>query len=137
MHSRPRRLHAGHDKDAGVKSIFASLGSLVVGACCLGLAPLIAALSAVGLGFLIRDAVLIPLLVLMLGFTLWALWSSRAVHHLDAPMYLGLPSAVAAFAGLWLYVPLSWVGFIGLVGASIWDFVAGRAIAEPGEAPCE
>lgn len=120
-----------------MKSIFGSLGSLFVGACCLGLAPLIAALSALGLGFLIRDVVLIPLLVLMLGFTLWALWSSRKFHHLDAPMYLGLASAVVAFAGLWVYVPLSWVGFIGLVGASIWDLVARRATAEPGNAPSE
>lgn len=106
-----------------MKSIFGSFGSLFVGACCLGVAPLIGALSAVGLGFLIRDAVLIPLLVIMLGFTLWALWSSRQIHHLEGPMYLGLAGALLAFAGLWIYVPLSWAGFIGLVGASIWDLV--------------
>ncbi len=120
-----------------MKSIFGSFGSLLVGGCCLGVAPLIAAFGAVGLGFLIRDAVLIPLLVLVLGFTVWALWSSRKLHHLDGPTYLGLASAVVAFAGLWVYVPLSWTGFIGLVGASSWDLVARRAGVEPGNAPTE
>lgn len=44
-------------------------GSLFALMCCLGFGPLIALLSAIGAGFVVRDAVLAPLLVafLMLG----------------------------------------------------------------------
>lgn len=41
------------------------IGSVVTLACCLGFGPILVALSAVGAGFLINDAVLAPLL---LGF---------------------------------------------------------------------
>ncbi len=50
-----------------MRQIISSLGSVVVGACCLGLAPVIAAFTAMGAGFLINDAMLIPLLVFFFG----------------------------------------------------------------------
>ena len=74
-------MHA--DKWGPIGSIFAAL-------CCLGFAPALAALSAVGLGFLINDLVLIPLLVLFLGTTIWGLHRDRARHKTpgDSPDYL-------------------------------------------------
>lgn len=84
-----------------IKQIGGTTGAVVTGACCLGFAPLVAALSAVGAGFLLRDAILVPLFVLFLAFTLWSLWNSRAEHHQPGPFYLGLGSALIAFAALW------------------------------------
>lgn len=55
-----------------------ALGSVFAALCCLGAAPVLAALSAVGLGFLIHDAILIPMLALFLGVTIRALNRDRS-----------------------------------------------------------
>lgn len=109
-----------------LKQIGGTTGAVFAGACCLGFAPLLAALGAVGLGFLIRDAVLLPLFLLFLGLTLWSLWASRASHHQPGPFYLGLGSAIAAFAALWFLVPLAYAGLLGLIAAAAWDIVTLR-----------
>lgn len=116
------------------KRIGGTAGSVIAGACCLGFAPLLTALGALGAGFLIRDAILIPLFVLFLGFTLWTLWRSRVKHHHGGPFYLGLGSAVVAFAALWFFVPLAYAGLAGFISAALWDIVALRrcgAAVEP------
>ncbi len=104
-----------------MKQVTSSIGALIAGACCLGLPPLIAALTGVGMGFLLHDAILIPLLVVLLGFTVWSLHKSQQRHGEKGPFYAGVVSSVLAFAGLWVFVPLSWLGFIGLIAASVWD----------------
>lgn len=109
-----------------LKQIGGTTGSVVSGACCLGFAPLISALTAIGAGFLIRDAILIPLFLVFLGLTLWSLWTSRSRHGRDGPFYLGLGSAVVAFAALWFFIPLAYVALGAFVGASVWDIVALR-----------
>jgi len=106
-----------------MKQLAGSLSSVVVGACCLGLPPLITALTGAGMGFLLHDAILIPLLLVMLGFTLWSLNASRKRHGKTMPFYLGITSSLLAFVGLWVFVPVSWTGFIGLIAVSIWDML--------------
>jgi mercuric ion transport protein len=116
-----------------IKQLGGTTGAVIAGACCLGFAPLLAALTAVGAGFLIRDAILVPLFVLFLAFTLWSLWGSRAKHRQTGPFYLGLGSAVIAFAALWFSPPLAYAGLVGFIAASVWDIVAlrqARGIAE-------
>lgn len=120
-----------------IKQLGGTTGAVIAGACCLGLAPLLAALTAVGAGFLIRDAILVPLFVFFLGFTLWSLWGSRSKHRQPGPFYLGLGSAVIAFAALWFFAPLAYAGLAGFIGASVWDIVAlrqERGASEPAEA---
>ena len=109
-----------------IKQLGGSTGAVVSGACCLGFAPLLAGLSAVGAGFLIRDAILIPLFVLSLAFTLWSLWSSRAKHGQAGQFYLGLGGAVIAFAALWFSPPLAYLGLAGVLAAAVWDIVTLR-----------
>jgi hypothetical protein len=46
-------------------------GSLFAALCCLGFPALVSLLSAIGLGFLMNDAILIPLLILFLARTIW------------------------------------------------------------------
>ncbi len=108
------------------RQIGGTIGSVIAGACCLGFAPLLAALSAVGAGFLIRDAILVRLFVLFLALTLWSLWGSRARHHQSGPFYLGLGSAIISFAALWFFVPLAYAGLVAFIGASVWDIAALR-----------
>ncbi len=113
-----------------MRQLFGSATSLLIGACCLGVAPVLAALTGLGLGFLINDAVLMPLAALALGFTLWALARSRRQHGNRKPLLLGMALAIMAFAGMWLWVPLAWLGFLGLLVVSVWDMLLVRRHCE-------
>ncbi len=109
-----------------LKEASGSIGSVLTGACCLGFAPLLAGLSAIGAGFLINDAILIPLFVVFLAYTVWVLWSSRKVHGRPGPFYLGVGAAVVAFAALWFLPALSYAALAALIAASVWNIVAKR-----------
>jgi mercuric ion transport protein len=109
-----------------LKETSGTVGSVLSGACCLGFAPLLAGLSAIGAGFLVRDAILIPLFVMFLAYTLWVLWASRKVHGLAGPFYLGLGAAVVSFAALWFLTPLAYAALAALIAANVWNVVAQR-----------
>lgn len=83
--------------------IWGPIGSAITAACCLGLAPVVSALAAAGLGFLIKDVILIPLLVLFLGATLWQLHRDRRRHRAVGPVATGWAGAVLTLVGLWLH----------------------------------
>lgn len=51
---------------AAVGAVTGAVGTFLVALCCLGWAPALAALGAVGLGFLIDDRILFPLLAVFL-----------------------------------------------------------------------
>ncbi len=106
-----------------MKQFTGPTGSVLAGACCLGFAPFIGVLSAIGAGFLINDLILIPLFVGFLGFTLWGLNSSKKRHKHAGPFILGTASAVVAFAALWVFAPLAYVALATLFAASVWDMV--------------
>ena len=57
------------------KQMTSLIGTAITAACCLGLPIVLSALTAIGLGFLIHDAILIPLFIGFIGFNLWML------HH--------------------------------------------------------
>lgn len=67
--------------------------------CCAGVAPVLGLLAAIGLGFLIHDAILIPLLVVALGVTGWGLWQGRRCHGSGSPLLLGLGGGALAVGG--------------------------------------
>lgn len=103
------------------------LGAGFAAACCLGVASALAVLSAVGAGFLIRDAFLIPLYLLMLGLSAWLLYRSARAHGDLTPFRTGLGGLVVAFVGLWISPVLVYAGLAALIAGSVWDFRNGRA----------
>ena len=105
------------------KQISGAIGSIFASLCCLGFAPVLAALSAAGLGFVISDTILIPLLVLFLALALWGIKGSQRKHSKTAPFYVGVAGAVAALVGVFVFIPIHVIGLIALVGASTWDIV--------------
>ena len=117
-----------------LKQISGSFGSVIAGACCLGFAPFLAGLSAIGAGFLISDTVLVPLFVVFLGISIWGLSGSRAKHQRNGPFFLGLGSAVVAFAALWFSVPLAYAALAALIAATVWDIVVLRQSRQTHEA---
>ncbi len=103
------------------------VGSAAALLCCAGVAPVIGILSALGLGFLLRDAILIPLLIVGLGVTVWGLWQGRRCHRGSRPLVAGLVGSLITVAGVVAWVPLAFVGFVGVIVASIWNLAAVRA----------
>ena len=81
------------------KQIGSTAGAAFAAACCAGASWALAALAAVGAGFLINDAVLIPLFAAMLGLSLWLLVRSARAHADLRPVYLAGVGAIAAPAG--------------------------------------
>ncbi len=96
-------------------------GSIFTALCCLGVAPLLSALSAVGLGFLIHDWILIPLLTLFLGITIRGLHGDRSRHGHEGPERLGWAGGVMTLGGLWGAGVIVGLGLALLVGATAWN----------------
>lgn len=95
-------------------------GSLFAALCCLGFPALLAILSAAGLGFLINDAVLIPLLVVFLAVTLWGLYLGKGHHGSWSPFYVGVAGAVLTGISIWFGNGLvAGIGIAALVAGSI------------------
>lgn len=108
-------------------------GAGFAGACCLGATAALSVLSAIGAGFLINDAFLIPLYVGLLGLSVWLLYASARSHGKLLPFWSGLGAAVIAIVGLWIHAALVYAGLAVLIGSSVWDFRNGRrAPACPG-----
>src|SRR5260370_41690585 len=107
------------------------IGSAIAAACCLGLAPVVSALTAAGLGFLIRDAILLPLLALFLAATLWQLHRDRRRHRVMGPVALGWAGAALTAAGIWLQAAVVGLGLTILVARSARNLALGYRLRRP------
>lgn len=107
------------------KAFFGSLGSAFAAACCAGIPAALGALSAAGLGFLVNDLILFPLLALFLGLGLWGLWDGVSRHGLRAVLVLGGIGAALTVAGI-VFQPLIYVGAAAIIGAAFWNVLALR-----------
>jgi mercuric ion transport protein len=109
------------------KQLGSNAGAVFAAACCAGASWALAALTAVGAGFLINDAVLIPLFVALLALSLWLLFRSARAHANLRPVYLAGAGAVAALAGLWTSTVVLFAGLGLIIASSLWDFLSARA----------
>lgn len=72
------------------------IGSFVAALCCLGVLAVVSIVASIGLGFLINDAILLPLMVLFLLVTLIGLYLGCRAHRRTWPLILGLVSSLVA-----------------------------------------
>jgi mercuric ion transport protein len=95
-------------------------GALFAGLCCLGFPALISVVSAIGLGFLINDTILMPLLGISLLVTLAGLYLGLRHHGSWWAFILGAASAVALFMFIAVAMNkvLAYASIAGLVTAS-------------------
>ena len=116
-----------------LKQCTSVLGAGFAAACCLGATAALSVLTAIGAGFLIHDAFLIPLYLALLGLSVWLLYGSARSHGNLTPFWAGLGGLIVAFAGLWILPALVYAGLAALIASSVWDFWhARRARASPG-----
>ncbi|MCI0454471.1 MAG: MerC domain-containing protein [Candidatus Dadabacteria bacterium] len=78
-------------------------------------------LSSIGAGFLISDKILIPLLLVFLGISIWGVYKSSKSHGRKGSLILVVISAIVVFAAIWFSKSLVYIGLLGLITASIWD----------------
>jgi mercuric ion transport protein len=104
------------------------LGTLFAALCCVGTPGVIAFLSAIGAGFLINDAILLPLLIVFLAASILGLYFSFKRHENRWPLLFGGASAVIIlFFTYGMFIrPLVYLGLLGLVGASMWNVLIKR-----------
>jgi mercuric ion transport protein len=102
------------DKIGVAGSILAALG-------CLGFPAVLSILGAIGLGFLVNDAILIPLLALFLIVTLAGLFLGVRHHKRWLPFVVGAASAMLLFVSIVVAhnKSLAYLGLAGLIAASI------------------
>jgi len=114
----------------------ALFGSAVAAACCLGVPVVLSAMGALGLGFIIQDAYLMPLFTGFVAFTLWSLYRSSRSKHYMPPFWLGSVAGVVSVISLWLTVtgiyPLTVVitlSLVLLVAGSVWNLIRPSSLA--------
>lgn len=77
------------------------VAATVTALCCLGLPAILSVITAVGLGFLIRDAILAPLLILSLALIVWGLARGLRRHRNAVPLVIaGVACIVLVIAAL-------------------------------------
>jgi mercuric ion transport protein len=108
------------------RQLASTLGAAFAAACCLGVAAALSALTALGAGFLINDAVLIPLYAALLALSIWLLFRSANAHGSLAPFWIGVGGALVAFFGLWLHPAPVYGGLVVIVAASLGDYLRAR-----------
>lgn len=116
----------------GAKQIAGIGGAITASAACFGAPALLAAASAIGAGFLADHAVLYPIFVGSIAFSVWQLHRSARARSRFAPFVLGAAGGVTAAVFLWLMVtgivPLpGWALYAALgalVAGSLWEIGA-------------
>lgn len=110
-------------------------GSIIAAFCCAGVPALVGAFTAVGLGFLITDVVLLPVLAAMLALAMWGLVRGRSIHGSRGPLTLGAIGAIALTVGVFTSRWLLGLGAVLLVLAPLWNIAARRRWAMRGRNP--
>ncbi len=118
-------------------TLLGALGSALAALCCAGIPVVLGALSAAALGFLLNGLILLPLLMLSLGVTLWGLGRGVGRHGLRGMLVLGWSGATLMVVGVFVQPLLVYVGIAAMVGASLWNALAlrGSRNAKPARRP--
>lgn len=98
-------------------------GTVLAALCCLGFPALLSLLAAIGLGFLINDAILLPLLGVFVAVTLAGLWLGIRKHGSRLAFRVGCGSAAALAVFIWFSAVLTGIAIAGSVvatGLNIW-----------------
>lgn len=89
--------------------------------CCFGTPVLVAAFTSLGLGVLLIDLILLPLLVVFLGLTVYGSYVRRTRHQKTYPLALIAILAVLLIPAIFISTAMAYTALIGLVGVVLTD----------------
>jgi mercuric ion transport protein len=109
------------------------IGSFVAALCCLGVPAVVSIVASIGLGFLINDAILLPLMVLFLLVTLIGLYLGYRAHRRTWPLILGVVSSLVALFFVFGYTVrvMAYLAMASLALASILNVIARQKFTRP------
>lgn len=140
----PALRHTAHaPRESTILSTIGSWGSaLTVGLCPVCIPAIGALLSSIGLGFLVNEAVLRPVLIGFIAAAWFGFgWSYFREHGSPYPGVLGVVAGLSLYVGRYVYLGGTWNavlmygGVAAMIAASIWNLVLRRA-ARRAEARC-
>ena len=99
-------------------SFGSSTGCSLTAICCWGTPAVVSLLSAVGLGFMFHDAILIPLLAVFLGINLFATFHSYKRHGRREVLPITVISALLVLSGIWISPVMLGIGIVGIFTGS-------------------
>ena len=107
-------------------------GAIFAALCCAGTPLIVTGITALGLGFLRRDSILWPLMLLSLVVAQIGFWQGWRAHRRPWPFLLGGISGVSLAAGVIVVhgppaMTMIYAGAIGLVLATAWNIWARRS----------
>lgn len=108
-----------------IKGIIGGFGGAFAGLCCAGIPIVLAFLTGIGLGFLINDFILFPILFVALGFMFYSMYYNKKQHLSLYPIYLAILSTILIGIGIFKGT-IIWLGVIGLLISTIWDYTLVR-----------
>ncbi len=104
------------------------VGSIIAALCCLGVSAVLTVFSAIGLAFLIKDSILLPVLAFFLLITLFGLYKGFRSHRKNTALIVGILSSVVTFLFLFIYPSISYFGIAGLIAASMLNIFHKRTL---------
>jgi mercuric ion transport protein len=113
------------------------IGAAITALCCLGIPAVLSVVAALGLRFLINDAVLAPILVASLALVVWGLARGYYRHRNWLPVALGVAASIALLSAslAWPSRPVAYASIGVLVIASFANVVALRRSQRIADAP--
>ena len=99
--------------------------------CCAGTPLIVAALAAVGLSSLRKDAILWPVMLISLAVAVWGFWQGHRVHRALGPLVIGAIGAVSLACGVIIVhgppaMFMIYSGAVLLIVATLWNIAARR-----------
>ena len=94
---------------------------MVASLCCLGTPVLVAAFASLGLGVLLTDLILLPLLVVFLGLTVYGSYVRRTRHQKSYSLALIAILSVLLIPAIFISTAMAYTALIGLIGVVLTD----------------
>ena len=111
---------------AQLTDVAGTFGAIVAALCCAGTPFIIAAVAAVGLSAVRKDAILWPVMLGSLVVAIWGFWRGYRIHRAWTPLVAGIVGAVSLAVGVIVVhgfpaMPMIYGGAILLIAASVWN----------------
>ena len=102
-----------------------SLGSaLTVGFCSICIPAIGSFLSAIGMGFLVNEAVLKPIVLIFILISSFGFyWSYKREHKNIYPVILGVAFGIGIYLSRYVFMNfyIMYISIVGLLGVSVWN----------------